>query len=61
MILKVVVDDQLYELNVPEKFIRQANSFFDSMDRDMDTGWQMSRDWVDHPNVEQRCQIVAES
>jgi hypothetical protein len=60
MILKVVVDDQLYELNVPEKFIRQANSFFDSMDRDMDSGWQMSRDWVDHPNIEQRCRIVAD-
>jgi hypothetical protein len=26
----------------------------------MDKGWQMSRDWVDNPDVEQRCQIVGD-
>jgi hypothetical protein len=26
----------------------------------MDGGWQMSRDWVDRPNREQRCQIVGD-
>ena len=30
------------------------------MDQDMDAGWQMSRDWVDNPSREQRCQIVAD-
>jgi hypothetical protein len=30
------------------------------LDRDMDKGWQMSRDWVDNPDVEQRCQIVGD-
>ncbi|MGD8208125.1 MAG: hypothetical protein PVH47_08615, partial [Thiohalocapsa sp.] len=33
---------------------------FDRLDRDMDQGWQMSREWVDHPNRLQRCQIVAD-
>ena len=59
MILKVIVDDQLYELNVPEAFIARASGFFDQMDADMDGGWQMSREWVAAPTREQRCKIVA--
>ena len=43
MILKVQIDDQLLELNVPEGFIEQAQDFFAKMDADMDQGWQMSR------------------
>jgi hypothetical protein len=58
MILKVIVDDQLYELNVPAALIDQAGDFFAQMDKDMDKGWQMSRDWVANPNLEQRAQIV---
>jgi hypothetical protein len=30
------------------------------MDADMDRGWQMSRDWIENPNQEQRCQIAAD-
>ncbi len=60
MVLKVIIDDQLYELNVPEALIREAGDFFDQMDRDMDKGWQMSRDWVEHPSREDRCRIVGD-
>jgi hypothetical protein len=60
MILKVVVDDQTYPISVPEKIISEAGDFFNKIDRDMDNGWQMSRDWVDNPNQEQRCQIVGD-
>lgn len=60
MILKVIVDDQLYELNVPEAFLQQAGDFFDQLDRDMDKGWQMSREWVESPSTEDRCRIVAD-
>jgi hypothetical protein len=59
MILKLIVDDQLYELNVPEDFIAQAADFFTRMDRDMDAGWQMGREWVAHPSTLQRAQIAA--
>lgn len=59
MILKAIIDDQLFELNVPEAFIAEAADFFDRMDRDMDQGWQMSRDWVESPDRMQRCQIVS--
>ena len=60
MILKVVIDDQVYPINVPDRIINEAGDFFRKIDKDMDNGWQMSRDWVDNPNQEQRCQIVGD-
>ena len=60
MILKVVIDDQVYPINVPDRIINEAGDFFSKIDKDMDNGWQMSRDWVDNPNQEQRCQIVGD-
>jgi len=60
MILKVVVDDQIYPITVPEQIISEAGEFFDKIDKDMDKGWQMSRDWVPNPDQEQRCQIVGD-
>ena len=60
MILKVVVDDQIYPITVPEEIIAEGDEFFSRIDKDMDKGWQMSRDWVDNPNQEQRCQIVGD-
>ena len=60
MILNVVVQEQVYPVNVPEELVTDATDFFDRLDADMDRGWQMSRDWVDHPTTEQRCQIVGD-
>ena len=59
MILKAIIDDQVYELNVPDALIQEARPFFEQLDRDMDSGWQMSREWVANPDRLQRCQIVA--
>ncbi len=59
MILKLIVDDQLYELNVPPGLLEQAEDFFAKMDRDMDAGWQMGREWVESPDLHQRIQIAA--
>lgn len=60
MILKAIVEDQIYELNVPDALIEQARPFFEQLDRDMDQGCQMSREWVQSPDRLQRCQIVAD-
>jgi hypothetical protein len=60
MFLKAIIDDQIYELNVPDALISQAQPFFDKLDEDMDAGWQMSREWVEKPDRLQRCQIVAD-
>jgi hypothetical protein len=60
MILKVVIENKTYPITVPEQIIAEGGDFFDKIDADMDKGWQMSRDWVDHPNQVQRCQIVGD-
>jgi hypothetical protein len=60
MLLNVTVDEQTIDLTVPDALLQQAQAFFERMDQDMDAGWQMSRDWVDNPNREQRCQIAAD-
>ena len=59
MILKVVIDDQLIELNVPEAFLEQAQGFFAKMDADMDQGWQVNREWVEQPDQMLRAQVAA--
>lgn len=60
MLLKAIIDDRIYELNVPDALIGQAQPFFEKLDQDMDAGWQMSREWVEKPDRLQRCQIVAD-
>ena len=59
MLLRVIVDDQQLTLNVPDVIVEGAEDFFAQMDRDMDAGWQMGREWVDRLTTEQRCQVVA--
>jgi len=60
MILKVVIDEQVYPITVPDEIIMDGEEFFRKIDGDMDKGWQMSRDWVQEPNQLQRCQIVGD-
>ncbi len=60
MILKLTIDDQTYNIDVPEQMLKEAEEFYAKMDVDMDKGWQMSRFWVEKPDLYQRCQIVAD-
>lgn len=60
MQFRVVVGEQVYAIEVPEALLREAAEFHDRLDRDMDRGWQMSREFVAHPDRLQRCQIVAD-
>ena len=60
MELKVIIEDQLYTLNVPEEIIEGATDAFERMDREMDNGWQMGRDWVEQPGREDRVRIVGD-
>ncbi|WP_462321030.1 hypothetical protein [Halochromatium sp.] len=60
MILEAIIDEQVYTLNVPDPVIERGGDFFDQLDRDMDQGWQMGREWVEAPDRLQRCQIIAD-
>ena len=60
MILKLTIDDETYNIDVPEQIMQEADEFYAKMDKDMEKGWQMSRFWVEKPDQYQRCQIVAD-
>src|SRR5210317_2517719 len=60
MILKIIIDEKTIPIEVPDYMLTEADDFFNKMDTDMDTGWQMSRTWVDEPDNIQRCQIAAD-
>lgn len=60
MKLNIVVDGRSNAFEVPDNLLTEAQAFFNKLDADMDKGWQMSRDWVEKPNTEQRCQIAGD-
>lgn len=60
MILKAIVDEQLFELNLPASFMEKAQEFFEKMDTDLDKGWQVDREWYDDVSPLMRTQIVAD-
>ena len=60
MRFKVVIGEQAYAIELPDDLLRESAGFHDRLDRDMDRGWQMSREFVSHPDRLQRCQIVAD-
>ena len=60
MNLKIIIDDEVQDIHIPEHIITDANDYFDMLDKDMDKGYQMSRTWVQKPDQLQRCQIVAD-
>ena len=60
MILKIIIDEKTIPIEVPDYMLVEAEEFFNKMDADMDSGWQMSRTWVDQPDNVQRCQIAAD-
>lgn len=60
MRFRVVVGDQVYAVEVPDDLLQEAAEFHARLDRDMDRGWQMSREFVPQPDRLQRCQIVAD-
>lgn len=60
MILNVILNENSYPIRIPDGMPEEAADMFARMDVDMDRGWQMSRVWVDHPDLNQRCQIVAD-
>ena len=60
MILKILVGEQTYPLDVPDMMLTECEAFYAKMDADMNKGWQMSSRWVEELDQEQRCQVVAD-
>ena len=60
MLLKVIYDEQIFNITVPDFVVAEGEEYFKKLDSDLDRGYQMSRTWVEKPNTEQRCQIAAD-
>lgn len=60
MKLNVMLDGQTYPIEVPQFVIDEGEGFFSKLDQDMDRGYQMSRTWIEKPDLMQRCQIAAD-
>lgn len=59
MKLHINIDQEGFELDVPEQLLVETQALFADMDQEFDCGQQMGRYWVDHPDDFQRCQLVA--
>ncbi len=60
MKLKIIVDDSVREIDVPQDLLASAEDFFRKMDSDMDRGWRMGPEFIDNPDQTNRCQIAAD-
>jgi hypothetical protein len=59
MKLDVIIDNKTHRIEVPQDMLTEGETFFQKMDRDMDSGWQMGPEFVESPDIAQRCQIAA--
>jgi len=59
-VLNVVIDGQMYAVNVEQEMIRSGSPLFNKMDEDMNQGWTLGKEFVEAPNVTERCQIVGD-
>jgi hypothetical protein len=59
MKLDVIIDGKTHRIDVPQDMLDEGETFFQKMDRDMDSGWQMGPEFVESPDTAQRCQIAA--
>lgn len=56
----VYIEEGRQPVRVEPQDIESGQPMFDVMDKDMDGGWRMGPEFVHHPDVTQRVQIVAE-
>ncbi|MDH5735323.1 MAG: hypothetical protein OEY87_04290 [Gammaproteobacteria bacterium] len=59
MILNINIDQEYFQLDVPDGLMTELAPIMSDMDKDFDNGIQMGRFWIDNPSDEQRCQLAA--
>jgi len=60
MQLCIIVEDRQKLVQLDPSLVDKARLILDKMDRDMDSGWQFGRRYLDCPGVMERCQIAAD-
>ncbi len=59
MNFNITIDDESYTLEVSEGLMQELKPVHEGMDAEYDKGIQLGRYWIEKPNLEQRCQFVA--
>lgn len=59
MKLHINIDQEGFDLDVPEQLLGEASVIFADMDTEFNRGQQMGRYWIEQPDNFQRCQVVA--
>jgi len=59
MKLNIIIGENRIPIEVPIDMLDDGEVIFAKMDKEMDKGGQMYRDWVDDLSQQQRCQIIA--
>lgn len=60
MKLNVYVNELMKQVDVPSEMLHDAEAIYEKIDKDLDQGWQMSREWMDKLDTLQRCKVVAD-
>ena len=60
MQLCIIVEDRQKVVQLDPSLIDKASQILEKMDRDMDSGWQFGRRYLEYPGVMERCQIAAD-
>jgi hypothetical protein len=60
MELNIIVDDYSMDLNVSQQYLSETRESFDRLDNQMNNGIQLGRNWIENPDLLQRCQSAAD-
>ncbi len=60
MLLNIIIDDYSMNLEVPDEIQDSLADSIDRLDRSMDRGFQLGREWLERPDLRQRCQLAAD-
>jgi hypothetical protein len=59
MRLDVYIENRRHPVEVAPEVLESARPFYEKMDADMDRGWKMGPEFIEHPDRIQRAQIAA--
>jgi len=56
----ITIDQENFQLDIPEKLIEELRGHCEEMEKEFDKGVQMGRYWVESPGDFERCQVAAD-
>ncbi|MDZ7752403.1 MAG: hypothetical protein U5S82_12190 [Gammaproteobacteria bacterium] len=60
MQIKILINERQFDIDVTPEHIAMGRPMFAKMDKDMDRGWRMGPQFIEHPDRVTRAQIVAD-